>query len=65
MNRKQVVMLVLALVLALAIALAASPIFASTSIGRTIWKQKCPADVSLIVTESEGGAKLVECILIY
>lgn len=59
MKRLTIILLLLAL-----IAIVAAPVLADPgSIGRAVWARKCPAEMSVIVTELQGGVNLVECFL--
>ena len=61
MKRLTVILLLLALV-----AIVAAPVLADPGgIGRAVWARKCPAEMSVIVTELPGGVNLVECFLYY
>lgn len=54
------------LVLLVLVAIVAAPVLANaTSIGDVIWARKCPAEMSVIVTELPDGTNLVECFLYF
>ena len=53
------------LVLLVLVAIVAAPVLAGDGIGRATWARKCPAEMSVIVTELPGGVNLVECFLYF
>lgn len=57
---RRLALLALALVLVL---LLAAPALAD--IGRPVWARKCPAEMSVVVTEYPDGTNLVECFLFF
>lgn len=58
-------LIMILLFLALVVIVAAPVLADGDDIGRVIWARKCPAEMSVLVTELPDGTNIVECFLYY